>query len=778
MELPGGAGARPHGVPDDPEHVRVAVSPSSNGSPHAWLDRAVSPATPDYPGAPDRGVPPEPLPPFEPHPVQREALEALGRTRAEGNGAGLVVLATGLGKTWLAAFDSAKPEFPRVLFVAHREEILGQALATFRRIRPQARLGLFTGDEKVPEADVLFASVQTLARIRHLGQFARDAFDYIVIDEFHHAAAATYRRILDHFTPRFLLGLTATPERADGGDLLALCGENLVYRCDVREAIRRRLLVPFHYFGVPDEVDYRNIPWRSSHFDEAALTQAVATRSRAENALGQWRRRAGRRTLAFCCSTRHADFMATFFADAGVRAVAVHSGASSAPRTASLESLQRGDLDIIFSVDVFNEGVDLPTVDTVMMLRPTESRVLWLQQFGRGLRQAEGKSHLTVIDYIGNHRTFLIKPQTLLALPPGDSHLADALDRVAAHRALDLPPGCEVVYELETIGILRALLRAPREHEALRTWYEDFRERNGARPRAVEAHHDGYLPRSARRAHGSWLGFVHRMGDLDPAQASFIQMAPDATPAASATRFLDELETTPMTRSYKMLVLLAMLNEDQLPGSLEIARLAEAVSRVAQRSARLQRDLGVPLTETHALRRHLERNPVDAWAGAAGTGGVAYFSYTQGRFATRFTIPSDRRAAFQELARELVDWRLAEYLDRAAGDGPGALDRIVCKVSHAGGRPILFLPDRAASPQIPEGTVQVIVDDQEYEAVFVKVAVNVIRKPGSHRNALPALLREWFGPDAGLPGTSFAVVFEREGDRYRLSPMQQAAPEH
>src|SRR5206468_5369183 len=199
-------------------------------------------------------VAPEPLPPLEPHAVQREAFAALGRTRGEGNGAGLVVLATGLGKTWLAAFDSAKPEFPRVLFVAHREEILGQALATFRRIRPQARLGLFTGAEKVPEADVLFASVQTLARIRHLGQFARDAFDYIVIDEFHHAAAATYRRILDHLTPRFLLGLTATPERADGGDLLALCGENLVRRCDVPEAIRRGLLVPFHYFGVPDEV--------------------------------------------------------------------------------------------------------------------------------------------------------------------------------------------------------------------------------------------------------------------------------------------------------------------------------------------------------------------------------------------------------------------------------------------------------------------------------------------------------------------------------------------
>jgi hypothetical protein len=209
-------------------------------------------------------VTPEPLPPVTPHAIQQEALEALVRTRAEGNAAGLVVLATGLGKTWLAAFDTADIAYRRVLFVAHREEILEQALQTFRRIRPGAHLGLYTGDEKDGDAEVLFASVQTLSRVRHLGQFARDAFDYIVIDEFHHAAAATYRRIIDHFTPRFLLGLTATPERADGGDLLALCGENLVHQCDLAEGIRRGLLVPFHYFGVPDEVDYRNIPWRSA----------------------------------------------------------------------------------------------------------------------------------------------------------------------------------------------------------------------------------------------------------------------------------------------------------------------------------------------------------------------------------------------------------------------------------------------------------------------------------------------------------------------------------
>jgi hypothetical protein len=296
----------------------------------------------------------------EPHEVQREALAALRATRAGGNTAGLVVLATGLGKTWLSAFDSDQPQFRRLLFVAHREEILEQAWATYRLIRPQARAGFYNGTEKVPDADVLFASVQTLSRLQHLRNFAPDAFDYIVIDEFHHAVAGTYQRLLDHFTPRFLLGLTATPERMDGGDLLALCQENLVYRCDLADGIRRGLLSPFRYFGVPDEVDYRNIPWRSTRFDEQALTDAVATNSRAANVLEQYRKRAGRRALAFCCSLRHADFMADYFRRQGVRAVAVHSGGSSAARAASLEQLEAGELDVVCAVDMFNEGVDLP----------------------------------------------------------------------------------------------------------------------------------------------------------------------------------------------------------------------------------------------------------------------------------------------------------------------------------------------------------------------------------------------------------------------------------
>ncbi len=182
-----------------------------------------------------------PLPVVAPHAIQREALEALATARADGYRAGLVVLATGLGKTWLAAFDSQA--FRRVLFVAHREEILQQARNTFRRIRPDVHLGFYTGGEKDRDADVLFASVMTLGRSAHLAQFAEDAFDYIVIDEFHHASAKTYRRLIDHFEPQFLLGLTATPDRSDGADLLALCGEKLVFRCDLVRGHRTGIAV-------------------------------------------------------------------------------------------------------------------------------------------------------------------------------------------------------------------------------------------------------------------------------------------------------------------------------------------------------------------------------------------------------------------------------------------------------------------------------------------------------------------------------------------------------
>lgn len=620
---------------------------------HDWIDAYVLRRTRNpAPKAPALGVVVEPPPPPpEPHEVQVQALAALRRTREDGYSAGLVVLATGLGKTWLSAFDTQAPEFRRVLFVAHRDEILTQAIDTYRSCRPAARLGRYTGAEKDIDADVVFASIQTLGRSVHLEKFAADHFDYIVVDEFHHAAARTYRKLIDHFTPKFLLGLTATPERTDGGDLLSLCQENLVFRCDAFEAIEKELLSPFRYFGVPDEIDYENIPWRSSKFDEAALTAAVATQARAQNALEQYHKHRGTRTLGFCCSTIHADFMADYFRQAGLRAAAVHSGPSSAPRATSLEQLRDGDLDVLFAVDMFNEGVDVPSIDTVLMLRPTESAIIWLQQFGRGLRRAAGKSQLSVIDYIGNHRTFLTKVRALLGVDEGDRALSLALEKIRAGERI-WPEGCEVTYDLEALDILQKLLRPTSAGDALEAFYRDFHLRHGVRPSATEALHAGFNPRS--NGHGGWLTFVRQMGGLTDRERDVL---------VRHAGFLGNLERTSMTRSYKMLVLKAMQAADEFPGRIWINALSEGVRRLAAQNPVFAKDISVPIDRPADLRRLIENNPIQAWTGD-GTRSEAYFRYKDGEFATTFTVSDSDRTALNDLTREVVDWRIAAYLAR------------------------------------------------------------------------------------------------------------------
>jgi superfamily II DNA or RNA helicase len=580
---------------------------------------------------------PEDVP--KPHVIQKEALQALAATRAKGYRAGLVVLATGLGKTFLAAFDSQPAA--RVLFVAHREEILTQAMAAFRAIRPKARLGRFGGGEKDFDADVLFASVQTLSRAVHLSRFAPTTFDYIVVDEFHHAAATTYRRMIDYFTPQFLLGLTATPDRSDGGDLLGLCEENLVYECDLWFGINRELLSPFKYFGVPDPVEYAQIPWRSGKFDEAALTEAVATQARAENALDQLAKRGGRKAIGFCVSRRHADFMAEFSRARGLRAVAVHSGETSAPRASALKALEDGDLDIVYAVDMFNEGVDVPSIDTVLMLRPTESPVIWLQQLGRGLRRSAEKTHLAVIDYIGNHRIFLTKARTLLQIGAGEGALRIALEKLERHE-LSFPAGCEVTYELEALDILKSLIRQPRDGEELTAFYRDFRDRHGVRPTASEVQHAGFNP--GRTGHAGWLGFVNDMGDLKG----------DMHSAWTAHKgLLDEIETTRMTRSYKMLSLRGMIEEGQFPGRIAVADLAERVARLARRNPEIKADLSEDPNDTEAVKTLLTKFPLKL------LGETEWFRFGSGFFETAFG--NNHGAQLSELASELVDWRLLRH---------------------------------------------------------------------------------------------------------------------
>jgi superfamily II DNA or RNA helicase/HKD family nuclease len=555
----------------------------------------------------------------EPHGVQKEALAALEATRLSGHRAGLVVLATGLGKTWLSAFDSRG--FDRVLFVAHREEILAQAMSTYRQIRPSARFGHYSGSAK-EAGDIVFASIQTLGRTEHLARFDPDEFDYIVVDEFHHAAATSYRRLLDHFTPRFLLGLTATPERTDGGDLLSLCGENLVFRCDLYDGITRGFLAPFHYFGVPDEVDYAQIPWRSTRFDEEALTAAVATQARANNALEQLRLHGEGPAIGFCVSRRHAEFMAAHFQAAGMRAVAVHSGEGSAPRASSLEALRSGEIDILFAVDMFNEGVDVPNIGTVLMLRPTESTILFLQQLGRGLRRY-GDKVLRVIDYIGNHRVFLTKARALLAAGEGDRSLIQKLE-ASSSGELSLPPGCEVTYDLKALDLLRALLRDRSGATEAEAWYRDFHERMGERPTAAEFARAGFQP--SRTGHGSWFDFVRDMGDA----------VSDALEVHRA--LLQSLERSDFIDAGPLLVLHALLVNLSSGETAERLRLRAAL---------------------HGARRGLHAIDADQLSPA--------WSYWAER--PDFKVDGDRlrlrrveTAGLRDLIAELIDWRLSPFL--------------------------------------------------------------------------------------------------------------------
>jgi superfamily II DNA or RNA helicase/HKD family nuclease/diadenosine tetraphosphate (Ap4A) HIT family hydrolase len=737
-------------------------APSSVRADEAWICRYEARRVhPDWPAA--EVAEEASAPAAVPHALQQEALAALMDTRREGFSAGLVVLATGLGKTWLSAFDSDRPEFRRVLFVAHREEILNQAIDNFRRVRPNASIGRMNASQRETDADLLFASVQTLGRMEHLSRFAPTAFDYIIVDEFHHAAAPTYRRIIDYFQAKFLLGLTATPERMDGGDLLALCQENLVFEASVPDGVSAGLLCAFQYWGVPDLVDYANIPWRNARFDPTELTAAVATDARAENALEQFRKHGAQRCIAFCCSQRHANFMTDFFNARGIRTVAVHAGNESAPRTTSLQQLASGEIDVIFSVDMFNEGVDVPNIDAVMMLRPTESTVIWMQQFGRGLRKAPGKPSLKVIDYIGNHRSFLMKLRAVAALTDRNASsmgaLRSLLDEVR-RQELDLPEGCSVTYELESIEILESLLKPARPEAALEAFYRDFLERHGIRPTAVEAFHEGFNPRA--NSERSWLGFVARMNGLSEIEiAAFLQ----------SRTFLESIEKTGATRSYKIVLLLAMISADKIPGEIGIDELVEQVAKLAARYLKVREDFSVDVHDSKSLRRLLIDNPIRAFVGGQGTGEVSYFGLDGDRLSTGFEASDS--GTFKELLREILDWRLAQYLSRqSSGD---ATADIVCRVARAGDRPILFLPSAASALHLELGPASVRIEGEAYEALIAKIAINVVRKPGEETNLLPEILRRWFGGDAGLPGRGERVKLKRGPSGFEMEALRTSA---
>lgn len=632
--------------------------PSSIVLSDSWIEayekRRLPPTRSIAPGSHEQEAPPHP------NPVQQEALAALAETRDSGYRRGLVVLATGLGKTWLAAFDAVQMGARRILFVAHREEILSQAAATFVRILPGRRVGYFTGRSRDGDVDVLCASVQTLGKASHLERFAPQHFDYVVVDEFHHAAAATYRRLLTHFAPSFLLGLTATPDRTDQSDILSLCDDNLVYGCNLFDGINSDLLSPFHYYGIHDEsVDYKEVPWRNGRFDPEQLSNKLATLARARHALAQWRTKAQQRTLAFCVSTRHADYMAEHFNRAGVSAAAVYAG-STLGRAQALEKLQDGSLQVVFSVDLFNEGVDLPSIDTVLMLRPTESKILFLQQLGRGLRRHQGKSHLVVLDFIGNHQAFLGKPQALFGVGATYKALA-AFGRKVQKNELELPPGCYVNYDLSIIDFLKSLDSAGPQKD-----YEALRAALGRRPTLSEFFRSGSSIPDMRRQMGAWFALVRSMDDLSETEVDV---------ALRYQPLLHDVEITPMTKSFKAVTLEAWLELDGLRSPVELAALSAQARTVLERRRPLLVDLDPAMQSVSqtdpAWQRYWFANPIKALTGGnLKQSELAFFMLGEGRFALKQRVLDADAPVLAEMLQELVDYRLASYEARKVATEP------------------------------------------------------------------------------------------------------------
>jgi superfamily II DNA or RNA helicase/diadenosine tetraphosphate (Ap4A) HIT family hydrolase len=710
-------------------------------------------------------VPEPPATPPAPWPLQREALAALEQTRLQGFRRGLVVMATGLGKTWLAAFDTARPQFRRVLFVAHREEILRQSLEVFRRAQPDADLGLYYGGEKHQGARVLFAGVQTLAGNLH--RFAPDRFDYVVVDEFHHAAARSYRRMIDHFQPEFLLGLTATPNRMDGADLLALCSDNLVYECSLTEGIERGDLSPFRYFGIADDVDYAPIPWRGGRFDPALLTEAVETRERAQHALDVWRDKGGGRAIAFCVTVTHADFTAEFFRRNGVAAAAVHSGPTSAPRAGSVEQLRAGELQIICTVDMFNEGLDVPEVEAVLMLRPTDSPVVFLQQLGRGLRRSGSKDALTAIDFIGNHRSFLIKPRTLLALGTGRQFGTDKVLRAMRTGDFGLPSGCSATYDVELVDVLRTVTRVG-ARSALEDYCRSYTDERGHRPSAVQAYEAGYNPSSARARHGHWFAFLDDVDLLAEREREVIRRHADV---------LAGIEKEPVTKSYKLVTLKALLQMGALRTGTDIAEVAWTAHRIVTGDPRLLDDTSsaeMPdpaSVDSDTWRDYWLNWPLSAWAGRLRGASTGWFRIDGRRFVPAFLVATDVGETFDVMVEELVDYRLARYLFTK---GSRLEEAFRLKVIQAHGRPILML-NRDQNPPLPEGQTPFVADGVVYTGEFAKIALNVAHRTGQPGNVLADLLRSWFGPGAGQPGTVQYVELVPGEPHWQMRPASQAA---
>ncbi|UZJ77766.1 DEAD/DEAH box helicase family protein [Fictibacillus sp. KU28468] len=588
-----------------------------------------------------------------PRQAQQEALEMLNTTLEEGYNKAMVVMATGLGKTYLAGFFAQN--FKRILFIAHREEILGQARNSFRDIMPERSMGLYYGKEKEGEADCVFASIYTLGIHRHLAGFQPNDFDLIIVDEFHHAAAGSYQKVIDFFNPKFLLGITATPDRMDGKDVYAICEGNVAYQLHFIEAIQKQWLAPFHYYGVYDDTDYSQITWLGTRYDEEELAFIQLRDDMAEKVLQAWKAHKQTRTIAFCSSIRQANFLSDYFNSKGYITVSLNSKTVGTTRGEAIQRLDAGTIDIIFTVDLFNEGVDIPSVDTLLFVRPTESLTVFTQQVGRGLRLFAGKDHCVIIDLIGNYRNADIKLQ-LFNAEPGEMKNG----KKAAIRSV--PFGCELNIELAAVNLLDELnrKRQPRKDKLLGDYIE-LKKELGRRPTYLELHLQGRSnSREYKQEFKSYAGFLYWADELTNEEKNAFMENED---------WLVEVESTGMAKSYKMVVLDYMLSRGADNWLIPVTPKDVAPyfhHYLTEKEYRKRIDFSDKASkqlweyDEQKVGKLIANMPMNKWSGSSK--GLTEFK--EGIFAIKIDIPLALTEIVFEWTRQICEYRLHEHFER------------------------------------------------------------------------------------------------------------------
>lgn len=572
---------------------------------------------------------PAPLIAFpQPTGAQVEALYALKQFRREQLDRGLIVAATGIGKTFLAAFDSR--DYKRILFVAHRDEILSQAAHTFACVRPDLSAGHFDGSCKDTAGAIIFASVQTLGNRDYLCDryFAPDAFDYIIIDEFHHAVSSCYQNIIDYFKPGFLLGLTATPERLDNQDVFALCDYNVVYEVRLKEAINRGWLTPFRYYGIYDDLDYDQIDFKNGRYDDKQLALLASVNRRGNLIFQHYAKYGSRRALGFCINRRHALYMTRYFRDQGIDCAAVISGsppddgkALTLDRETAIKKLKDGELQVLFSVDMFNEGLDIPELDMVLFLRPTQSPTVFLQQLGRGLRKTRGKTHVKVLDFIGNYKKANLVPFFLTSTVPPES---SGRRGYQLPTEADFPEDCLVDFDFRLIDLFKKMAQDQKKlKDRVLDEFDRISAELGRRPLRLDLyiHLDEAIYQSIRSKKDlnpfrDYLTFLDVIGQTTAAEKELL--------GSPGHAFLRNIENTAMSKTYKMPVLLAFYNGSAMKLAIDDDDLYQSFKSFYEKGSNrvdLLRDkttanaMGWGQKEYVSLAR---RNPVHFLAQSAG----------------------------------------------------------------------------------------------------------------------------------------------------------------